>query len=172
MSVRASSWAWECSQARGSAFLVLLCLADHAGQDGGDAWPSVERLAHRCRVDERTVQRALATLRDLGEIVVQDEATSRRPTRYRLVMRGDNLSPQAEVGGDILSSRGGNPSVEGRQDATRTKREPLGTAPPATASPLASLVKDRSCELCEGAHVVPAESGDGYVQCPRCVRAA
>lgn len=169
MSVRASSWVWESSKARGSAFLVLLALADHAGADGGDAFPSVHRLSVRCRVDERTVQRALASLLELGEIVVQDHATSKKPNRYRLTLRGDNLSPQTSNGGDIVSSGGGNLSAQGWQDAALTKSEASITAP--TDSPTASsaLVKDRSCTRCEGTHVV--ETDAGFVQC-ECVRAA
>lgn len=160
MSVRASHWTWEFSQARGSAFLVLLCLADHAGQDGGDAYPSVERLAKRCRVDERTVQRALATLRELGEIEVQEPSTSRKATRYRLPMRGDNLSPLPGVTGGNLSAGGDISSLEGGQDAALTKRDPLGTAPTDSAAPSSAL-----CEECGGTGWADTGNGQGVVRC-------
>src|SRR4051812_29048278 len=88
MSVRASAWAWEASRSTGTAFVVLLALADHAGADGGDCYPSVGRLARRCRCDERTVQRAIATLIELGEVVLVEAGGGRRGTnRYRLTLR-------------------------------------------------------------------------------------
>lgn len=85
MSVKVTSWVWEHSQAKGSARLVLLALADHAGADGGDAYPSVRRLATRCGVSERTVQEALRTLAELGEIEIRQNAGPHGTNRYRVI---------------------------------------------------------------------------------------
>lgn len=137
MSVRASSWAWESSRSTGSAFLVLLALADHAGQDGGDCWPSVARLARRCRVDERTVQRALDKLQELGELVVEHNAGPRGTNRYRLTMA---TAPPLDLDGPQPGDNPGEEApglVEPRQDATPGKLPPPasttetpGTTPP------------------------------------------
>ncbi len=86
MSVKAMSWVWEHSRAKGSARLVLLALADHAGADGGDAYPSIRRLSQRCGIGERTVQEALQALVALGEIEVEANAGPRGVNRYRLTM--------------------------------------------------------------------------------------
>lgn len=79
------------SRAKGTAKLVLLGIANHAG-DGG-AWPSVATLARYANVDERSVQRALAQLVQAGElhVHVQGGGTHRtkdheRPNRYDVLV--------------------------------------------------------------------------------------
>lgn len=77
------------SRAKGTAKLVLVGIANHAG-DGG-AWPSVETLARYGNVHERNVQRALEKLEQLGEVEVHLQAGGTlfshksdwlRPNRY------------------------------------------------------------------------------------------
>lgn len=123
MSVRASSWAWESSRSTGASFLVLLALADHAGGDGGDCWPSVGRLARRCRVDERTVQRALASLVELGELGVDPGAGPAGTNRYRLTFVTTEELPLTP--GDNPGETVDNP----RQDATPGRMPPPASAP-------------------------------------------
>jgi pyocin large subunit-like protein len=95
MSVAAMSWVWEHSKAKGSARFVLLALADHAGADGGDAYPSVRRLAKRCGLSERSVQAALTVLRELGEVEVEANAGPGGTNRYRITMTpADSAPPQ------------------------------------------------------------------------------
>jgi len=79
------------SRAKGTAKLVLLGIANHQG-DGG-AWPSVATLARYANVTERNVQKALAYLVSVGELVVyaqqggtRDQADHRRPNRYDVVV--------------------------------------------------------------------------------------
>lgn len=50
------------------ARLVLLVLADAAGPDGTDAYPSVATIAHHARLSERAVQYALRSLEADGLI--------------------------------------------------------------------------------------------------------
>jgi hypothetical protein len=71
------------SQAAGTAKVVLIGIANHAG-DGG-AWPSIASLAKYARVDERSVQRAIRKLEELGEIRVHAQSGGTRSTqdRYR-----------------------------------------------------------------------------------------
>lgn len=88
MSVRATSWVWEHSRSKGAARLVLLALADHAGADGGDAWPSIARLMERCQVGESTVREAIHQLEALEELEVDRQAGPRGVNRYRLTFRG------------------------------------------------------------------------------------
>jgi len=59
---------WERSQARGSARLVLLALADRADSTRRRAWPSVANLAGMTRLSEAAVHRALRELVALGEV--------------------------------------------------------------------------------------------------------
>lgn len=44
---------------------VLLCLCDHANDDG-ECWPSMARVARRSSMSERTAQRAIKALREKG----------------------------------------------------------------------------------------------------------
>lgn len=159
MSVRASSWAWEHSASTGSAFLVLLALADHAGVDHGDAWPSVRRLAERCRVDERTVQRALDRLIELGEVVLVDPATGEEVTdreatggrgqtnRYRLTFRtGDATASGETVGGGPpgnLPPPNRKTPASAPETPASTRRNP-GTTPPEPSGTVSGTARRRS----------------------------
>ncbi|MEU9742884.1 helix-turn-helix domain-containing protein [Micromonospora chersina] len=72
---------------------VAIAIAAHANHDG-NAWPSVATLAEYAGCSERTVQRALAKLVQLGRLVVTKVAGI--ATRvYRLVLgQGVSSAPQ------------------------------------------------------------------------------
>ena len=79
------------SNAKGTAKLVLLGIANHAG-DGG-SWPSVPTLAVYANVDERSVQRAVDQLikmqevrRDLQAGGLRGMADFDRPNLYHLTL--------------------------------------------------------------------------------------
>lgn len=91
MSVEHLAAALHHSRAKGTAKLVLLGIANHAG-DGG-AWPSVATLARYANVTTRNVTKALASLQSLGEIRIHyqagglaDMADHRRPNRYDVLV--------------------------------------------------------------------------------------
>jgi pyocin large subunit-like protein len=65
MSLRAMAWAWQQQTRSSGERLVLLALADHAGEDC-ECWPHTARLGEKCGIDARTVQRHLASLCDRG----------------------------------------------------------------------------------------------------------
>lgn len=79
------TWVFESSQSTGSDRLVLLAIADRANDEGRDAWPSVENIATKARMDVRTVQRSLRRLEALGELKLDRRRGS--STRYTVVMR-------------------------------------------------------------------------------------
>lgn len=87
MSVEAMTVVLHHSQASGTDKVVLLGIANHAG-DGG-AWPTVRTLARYANTGERAVQRAIAALVALGELQVDQQAGGTRdlpdhmrPNRY------------------------------------------------------------------------------------------
>jgi hypothetical protein len=93
MSIRVTSLVWDAAPVAGTELLVLLVIADHASDDGTNAWPAVETIARKCRVTPRSVQRCLANLviEGLIEVATQrggDERvrSDRRPNRYRVVV--------------------------------------------------------------------------------------
>lgn len=80
------------SRARGTAKLVLLGIANHAG-DGG-AWPSVYTLAKYANVNEKNTRLAIRRLVELGEVRVhlqaggpRDMEDVHRPNRYDVLVR-------------------------------------------------------------------------------------
>lgn len=90
VSVHVSSWCWLHSHASGTDRLVLLAIADMANDDGEDAWPSYPTLATRCLVSEKTIQRSIQRLAELGELGVERMGgpvgrgrTNQRPNKYR-----------------------------------------------------------------------------------------
>jgi hypothetical protein len=132
---------WDHSTTEGVDRLVLLALADHADHDGY-AWPSVSRLAAKCRVDRRTVFRALAACEAKGEV----ERTSGRGrgtvNRYRLAIvdnmgkGGVNLSPLPPDDDAEMSQGCDTPGTGGRDTVvTQNRQEPSLTTNGSDAVP-------------------------------------
>lgn len=95
------AWVWHGSKAKGTTRLVALAIADHASDDGTNAWPSVARLAQMCACSEATVRRSIKELQELGELLVdrqgggpRDMRDDRRPNRYtvRCPQAGDKYT--------------------------------------------------------------------------------
>lgn len=79
------------SKAKGTVKLVLIGIANHAG-DGG-AWPTIDTLSHYANVEPRAVQKALSRLISMGEVRVHAQAGGtvdmddhRRPNRYDVLV--------------------------------------------------------------------------------------
>jgi hypothetical protein len=93
--------------------LVLLVIADHADDDGGNAYPSVARIARRASISERQTQRVIRQLCDEGFLIVEDRLgggvdwrSDRRPNRYQI------------IGVSSASSRGGHGVTSVRHEVT------------------------------------------------------
>lgn len=91
MSVEAMAAVLHHSRAKGTAKLVLLGIANHAG-DGG-AWPSKATLATYANCKPATIKNHLRTLRGLGEVKVYvnggglaDDLDYLRPNRYEVLV--------------------------------------------------------------------------------------
>lgn len=124
------TWVWEHSRSTKSDRLVLLAIADFAHDDGADAYPFIETLAQKCRLDERTVKLAIGRLVELGELVVELQtggsarhefySPRHRPNHYRVVMDGPpDEDAEPMVGGPNVHPSGGanDVGVGGRNDA-------------------------------------------------------
>lgn len=87
MSVHVLSWVLRRSEARLGPRLVLIAMANYAGDDGRDAFMSVDTLVREARLSRRAVQAALRTLESDGairKIGVSQYGT----TNYAIVMGG------------------------------------------------------------------------------------
>lgn len=101
MSNRVLNWVFEQSPTTGNDRLVLIAIADEADDDGTNAYPSVDRISRKARVNKRTTMRCLARLEETGTLIVN------RPERrgrghfntYVVVMEapasGDRVTPDA-----------------------------------------------------------------------------
>lgn len=115
MSIRVMSEVWR-TKLPTSEKMVLLVIADHASDDGDNAWPSQATIAERASCTIRTVQRCVNNLVRDGYVRMEKGAggsatcrDDRRPHRYAInlaKLRGDNLSTRKALRGDIEVSNG------------------------------------------------------------------
>lgn len=178
MSIQAVSWALEDAvgldpvtgaqvDVPSQCVAVLVALANRAGEDGRDAYPSVHRLAHAARKSERSVQRDLETLEELGVIRKGDQRAvfrfrpDRRPTVWDLAMerrrapyrpkwetdrdepatagRGDaGVTPLAQVDGVTSMTERGDVYVA--DGVTPTSPKPSSGTTPGTTSEISAVV--------------------------------
>ena len=97
MSVRTLSRVWDDSQHSGTELLMLLAIADFADDDGR-AYPSVAKLAKKCRTTPRHANRLLAALRDSGELEIRLNAGEFGQNRYRILFSAiDKAKPTPDA---------------------------------------------------------------------------
>lgn len=124
MSILVMSLVWErAHDLDGNDLVVLLALADW-GRDDGISWHSVAKLAQKAHVSERTVQRSLATLVDMGYLsVVRGGEDGKSTNVYRVhvahLMGGDNLTPLPGRGDNVDTP--GVTNLVGRGDNVDTR---------------------------------------------------
>jgi len=80
VSIEIMNAVWRHSKADGRARLVLLAIADHQGEIG--AWPSLATLAKMVNASERSVQRDIDYLQQIGELEVHYQQAPTR-THYK-----------------------------------------------------------------------------------------
>ena len=93
MSIDATRWAWTVPVNNSSQRLVLLSLADRAGEEH-TAWPSIERLAKDTVLDKKTVQKVILELIDLG--LVQDTGERTGPTKRVRILKLNGVKGREE----------------------------------------------------------------------------
>lgn len=94
---------------------LLVVLADHANEDTGQCWPSLERLAERTQMNKATVARKLNWLED-NNLLVRERGNSRRSTLYTIfptVAESDSTVAQCDTNLSITSNN--NKAVRRRQ---------------------------------------------------------
>lgn len=127
MSVKASNWVWGLD-VTGSEKLVLLCLGDHADNDGV-CWPGLAAVSEKTGISERQVMRIVSGLEKTGLLTMEKRkgAQGRQQSNlYKLDLKdtrlkarttaepGDTMSPgEAQIPGDI-SAEPGDISTGGR----------------------------------------------------------
>lgn len=93
MSIDATRWAWTAQVKNSSQRLVLLSLADRAGEEH-TAWPSIDRLAADTVLDKKTVQKVILELIKLG--LVKDTGDRTGPTKRVRVLKLNGVKGREE----------------------------------------------------------------------------
>jgi helix-turn-helix protein len=133
VSVQAITWVIENSRHKGSEFVVLLMIANHAHGDGTGSWPSIETLAREARITPRHVIRILPKLQKSGELIIDREAAPHGTNLYAL--RKMQHSSMDKLSGD---ERARTPDKRGTANVTRTvlnRSEPSGGKTSAASPP-------------------------------------
>lgn len=129
-SVQAISWVIEHSKHKGSSFVVLLMIANHARSDGTGAWPSIPTLAKESRMSQRAVQytikRLIRTTHTIPpELSVETGKGPHGTNLYSLTrMGGATPAPVVqldEFGGATILHRGGAIAVSPEPSFNRPK---------------------------------------------------
>lgn len=159
MSIKAMSRVWDESPRKGSALLLLLAIADFANENG-EAWPSVDTLANKCRMSRRNVQTLATSLATDGDITIQENGGPRGCNIYRLAkVGGANIAP-AQSGDASAKKRGANQRRQTAQEPSGAASDPAGTPAPAGAGRSASVHNQFIDEWCE---CYKAQFGTNYV---------
>lgn len=124
MSIKLMTRVWETSIPSAEK-MVLLVIADHANDDGMNAWPGIATIARKCSISERSAQRHVRSLEALGVIVVHRQAGGnehtrgdRRPNRYDIdlaVLDGVTICHDDADGVTDTTERGDKSSATGCQ---------------------------------------------------------
>lgn len=103
MSVKIMGNVWEGSQAKGTARLVLLAIADHCNP-AGIAWPSLGRLSKYVNVNRRNTINAINQLVELGELERVRTGKTGVATTYKITLgsvgRDTRVGVDTSVGSD------------------------------------------------------------------------
>lgn len=128
MSIEVMNAVWRHSKADGRARLVLLAIADHQGELG--AWPSLATLAKMVNASERSVQRDIDYLQNIGELEVHYQQAPTR-THYKSNLYFVTLTGVTESQTGVTNAATGVTNAEGGvtavvvQSLNRTITEPL-----------------------------------------------
>ncbi|WP_318205345.1 helix-turn-helix domain-containing protein [Streptomyces sp. SCL15-4] len=134
MSFKVTNWVWTRSESRNGARLVMLALADRA-DDNGCCWPSIDDLAERTKLSPRAVQKAIATLAEIGELDIENGGGRHRSNRYRIIPK-----PRTSDGvtGPEPRTNDGVSAQETPNSATETPNFEAETPNSATRNPVQS----------------------------------
>lgn len=145
MSVRIMARVWDYSRSAGNDLLMLLAIADFADDDGR-AYPSVARLAEKCRMTSRNANKVIAVLRKGGELEIRQNEGPKGTNLYRIVLdnlplsertppvKTDTLSertdPPVKTDPKPLSKRTDEPSVNHHEPSESVRAATLTTSSP------------------------------------------
>ena len=128
MSIQVMQAVWQHSKADGRARLVLLAIADRQGEIG--AWPSLATIAKMVNASERSVQRDIDYLQNIGELEVHYQQAPTR-SHYKSNLYFVRLPGVTEMPTGVTNAEAGvtntatGVTAVGVQSLNRTIIEPL-----------------------------------------------
>jgi DNA-binding MarR family transcriptional regulator len=128
VSIDATRWAWAAPVNNSSQRLVLLSLADRAGEEH-TAWPSIERLAKDTVLDKKTVQKVILELIKLG--LVEDTGERTGPTRRVRVLKLNGVKGREEYTqnlDDANTPKNGNIKQSQKRNDSKNGNDPKNSA--------------------------------------------
>ncbi|EEH67926.1 MULTISPECIES: helix-turn-helix domain-containing protein [Acinetobacter] len=128
MSIDATRWAWTAPVNNSSQRLVLLSLADRAGEEH-TAWPSIERLAKDTVLDKKTVQKVILELINLG--LVKDTGDRTGPTKRVRVLKLNGVTGREEYlqkRDDSNTPKNGNIKQSQKRNDSKNGNDPENSA--------------------------------------------
>lgn len=155
------AWVLNHSDTTGTERLVLLGIANHADENGENAWPGVPTLARYAGVGERATRYALRSLEKAGHIVTESRKGGRvdsdpryRTNRYRVV--------------GVLESRGAQPCRSDQSRGARGGSQGGTTAHPGghgvAGKPSLNHSEPSACPAC-GFEGSPHPNAPGMYEC-------
>lgn len=124
MSIDATRWAWAAPVNNSSQRLVLLSLADRAGEEH-TAWPSIDRLAKDTVLDKKTVQKVILELINLG--LVEDTGERTGPTKRVRVLKLNGVKGREEytqIQNDSNTPKNGNIKQSQKRNDSKNGNDP------------------------------------------------
>jgi hypothetical protein len=121
MSIALMNKVWEDGPSNRAARFVLLCLADHASEDGTDCHPSITRIADRCALSRQGVVNALDRLEESGWITRKKGGGRGNPNRYVLHFGADKQSTSFNKADKQSSSFNKADSEKGQPDTVNSQ---------------------------------------------------
>jgi hypothetical protein len=139
------SLVWERAPYTAGSLIVLLALADWAN-DEGVAWPSMERLAQKARIDRRSAQRIVRQLERDG--VLEIEAGGGRAKQHKYVLKMETAAKcrplYASENGDISDIKTATLDPERATSDPQRATFHTETATPTSPDPLVEPSEDPS----------------------------
>lgn len=124
MSIDATRWAWTAPVNNSSQRLILLSLADRAGEEH-TAWPSIDRLAKDTVLDKKTVQKVILELINLG--LVEDTGERTGPTKRVRVLKLNGVKGREEytqIQNDSNTPKNGNIKQSQKRNDSKNGNDP------------------------------------------------
>lgn len=139
MSIEYMSKAFKMRVGGGTRKLILLKLADNAGDDGR-CFPSYQNIADYCEVSRRSAMRHVAQLVDDGYLEIEHRTTDKGNSSniFKLILPSDNLSPPSDTDDTTLVTPVTPPlvtPVSPRTTTSLTTNETIKKVPKKFSSP-------------------------------------